>query len=218
MQVLEPDVLMQILMLQCCKRGLTNNFVTIYRGERGWKKFEAQFKKEDEEYKEKSDSIYVSYKEAFGEKWKFDHVKYFYDIDIFVFEGDDPYDIAQEHDYNSYQRYHGFHGSAYTFEDAIIQCANKTKKMFGNFDKEENFFTNKEKENHENHEFFLLDSEEESEGGITLATDSDYISVTDPVKNIRWAQWFAKTEEYKQNYPKFKKEVLKTKWDGKVIL
>ena len=203
-----------ISMIECCKRGRSNSSVTIYRGERGWKKFEKQFKEEDEEYQEKTEYIYVDYKDAFDEKWEFDHVKYFYDIDLFVFEGD-PDHRLQQYDYNFFQRYHGFDGSAVTFEDAIIQCANKTKKMFGNFSIDDNFFTEKEKENHKKYDIFLL--EPCLIDGTLPSLDPNYIDVTDTAKNIRWAQWFSKTELYKKDYPSFNKSVLKRKWDGNVI-
>jgi len=199
-----------ISMLLCCKRGHQNTTVTIHRGDKGWKKFEEQFKKEDEEYQEKTDYIYVDYKDVYGEKWKFDHVEYYYDIDIFVFEGD-PDCCAALYDYQQYQRYHGFEGSAKTFEDAIIQCATKTKKMFGNFDIEKNFFTEEERENHEAHDFFLLDF---CTDGIMPNIDPDYMAVTESAKNVRWAQWFSQTDLYKKDYPAFKKDVLKRKWDG----
>jgi len=209
----------QVVMLQCCKRGLTSSCVQINRGERGWKKFEKQFEKEDKEYNERTEFIYVDYKRAFGESWKFDHVKYFYDVDVFVFEGDLKSDsLVYNSDCNLYGRHHGFHGSAYTFEDAVIQCANRTKKMFGNFNIENNFFTKKETENHKKHEFFSGDPLDAiNAGNLDLAKDPDYMPVSDQDKNVRWAQWFSKTELYKKDYPKFNGKVLKAKWNGKVI-
>ena len=122
-------------MEKCCKRGKSeyckNAGITIYRHTKGWEKYKDQFEKEyknDLDTPKNLQSIDISYEKFYGEPWIFDHVEYWYETTFFVFMGNPYGNIKKQFDYTKWDRYAGPRGNANTFEDMLIDCAEKVKK------------------------------------------------------------------------------------------
>ena len=212
---ISPEVLgdshfdgMWFYMAKCCKRGKSDackRGVSIYRGEKGWRKFEDRF---EEEYKDDTDtlkglqSIDVSYEEKYGEPWVFDHVEYWYETTFFVFDGNPYYDLKYHMDYKNWNRYAGPQGGANTYEDMLISCARKVKKELGNFSLYKDFTTDEEKANHKKHSGFNFKKIKSGKhkGFSRMLRNSDYVHVDNGLINLRWLKWFIETDYCKKNW------------------
>ena len=202
-------------MSKCCKNGQAeypgNQDKVVHKGEKGWEKWKDLF---EEEYKDdpmaEFQCVSVPYEEYYGEPWVFDHVEYWYEIVFFVFTGN-PYDVKENYDYKNWGRYGGPEGGANSFDEMLIQCWEDVKKVFGDY-KWEDFDTPEEIANHEDHHAFLLnglfgmpaEAEAEAEelpvGSVPLIRDEEYLDVTNAMYNLRWLDWFRKTDYCKKNW------------------
>ena len=204
-------------MARCCKRGLSEGAkrgVNIYRGDKGWERFKKRFDREweedygdrdwknEEEYKTYRDTqfIDVSYKEKFGEPWRFDHVEYWYELTFFIFEGN-PYN-DEYIDFKKWMRYGGPEGGANTFEDMIIKAARDAKKAYGNFNIYKDFITPEEKKNNEEESMFIRDAD--GRINLNLKRNSNYAPVYNSLINLRWLEWFMETDYCKKNWTNYK--------------
>lgn len=205
-------------MAKCCKRGLSEGskkFTTIYKGDKGWKRFKDRFEKEYKDDKETTSSLQsveVTYKEKFGEPWVFDHVEYWYETTFFIFEGNPYADVGEHMDYKNWGRYAGPEGGANTYEDMLIRCARNVKRAFGSFDINKDFYTPEEKKNNKENRSFLT-SQIEGRKGYSLSSNPNYVSVENGLVNLRWLKWFIETDYCKKNWDcnikDFKKTVAK---------
>ena len=197
---------------ECCKRGIdkgARQMLSVYRGSKGWEKFKDKFEKEykdDNSIPHQLQNIHVKYEDMYGEKWKFDHVEYWYETVFFVFDGD----VEKQNDdwdHNKWLRYQGVQGGANSFEEAMINCARTFKKHFGNFNSYDSFLTDEEIENHEHNNSFNF--KPLKDGYSQMITNPDYINVSDGKMNLRWLKWFIETDYCKKNWdweiPQFKK-------------
>jgi hypothetical protein len=191
-----------IHMAKCCKRNKSEDCrrtMTLYRDEKGASKFKDRFEKEykaDSKTPKEFQSIYVSYKERYGEPWVFDHVEYWYETTFFIFTGD-IYDEKATWDYKNWSRYGGPEGGALTFEDAIISQARGVKKAYGSFNTYKDFLTEAEKKNHKCNDMFLRKKDNDY---ICLDRNPEYLNVTDGMKNVRWLKWFMETDYCKKQW------------------
>jgi hypothetical protein len=196
-------------MVRCCKRGKSewckNGGVSIFMGQKGWEKFKDRF---DEEYKDDNEtpdglkSIDVPYEEMYGEPWEFDHVEYWYELTFFAFEGNpykEPYEEQGYMDNAAWGRYGGPHGGANTFDDMLIECADKVKAIYGNFDSYNDFITDAEKENNKQDNFFLKETSD-STPYISMIRNPNYIDVNNGLRNLRWLKWFIETDYCKKEW------------------
>ena len=78
--------------------------------------------------------------------------------------------------------------------------AKKVKKLFGDF-KYDDFYTEKEKKNHEKYSPFNF---VKISGGMSqIASNSKYVDVPLGELNLRWWKWFETTKEYQKHYASF---------------
>ena len=194
-----------VTIVPSCKRGLAECYkhaCVMERGDKGWKKFENRFKKEDKEYEEEVSDIYVTYKEKYGEPWVFDHVSYVCEVDFFAFTGD-PYMTKDVNDCKKYDRHHGWYETANTFEDMLINCAKATRKLYGNFSvSRPDFLTEEEIDNHKHEDYFTFDLFRSGKNKeINFAeVNPNYMDVSDGLMNLRWLKWFSLTEYCKEEF------------------
>ena len=188
-------------MAKCCKRGLDEHCsksMSIYRGEKGWKTLKHKFKKEyknDSETPKKLQSIYTTYRKFYKEPWVFDHVEYWYETTFFACTCN-PYNENACRNFNNWDGFVGPMGGANTFEDAIIQCAKKVKKIYGDFNINRDFLTDEEKVNHIEQQMF----KNEDKSPLSFDRNPEYIYVSDAVINLRWLQWFMTTDYCKKQW------------------
>ena len=187
-------------MAKCCKRGYcyeSRNMTTIWRSSKEASKFKAQFEEEykDDDCPKELQSITVTYKERFGEAWKFDHVEYWYETTFFIYLGN-PYGNFMDHmDYKKWGRYGGPMSGANTFEEMIIKCARSIKKAYGNFNLYDDFKTTEEINNHKATSAFR-----------NLKSNKEHMEVNNGLLNLRWLKWFVETDYCKKNWDFNEKE------------
>jgi len=207
------------MMTECCKRGRTDysgkHGVTIYRGDKGWRKYEDRFEeehKDDKDTPKNLQNIDISYEEWYGEPWKFDHVEYWYETTFFIFEGN-PYGAIMEHsDYHKWGRYAGPQGGANTFEDMVINCAKKVKRAFGDFDDFKDFRLPEEIANHKEQDSFNFRDIKsgKSKGFFRMIKNKDSLDVYNGLVNVRWLKWFMTTDYCKKHWDYNMKDFEKT--------
>ena len=220
-------------MAKCCKRGLSDNsrrMMTIYRDDKKtldairlrdieiWEKIQKRFNRDNGNSEDKRlQYVYATYQEIYGEPWAFDHVEYWYETTFFVYEGN-PYDERECMDQKYWARYAGPEGGANTFEDALIGQAAKVKRIYGAFDKDRDFLTKAEKNNHKQQQMFLGDPflkekrKEITKDGLIpfrIEHNPEYLDVTSGMINLRWLAWFVETDYCKKNWDYHMKDFKK---------
>lgn len=195
-------------MVECCKNGKSSCVehygIDVFKGEDGWEKWKYKF---EQEYKDDQDltfqSVNVSYEEYYGEKWKFDHVEYWYELTFFVYTGDvyvDDYGVNSYLKQENWSRYSGPMGGATSFDKMLIDIANKVKEVFGDFNYvkiQSNLYTPEETEwmhkKYHNVKLTLkeLNSDSFSKNNIDLHVG---------IMNLRWLKWFMETEYAKEQW------------------
>lgn len=195
-----------------CKRGyskLRDGMFEISYTKENYKKYKGLFDiefKEDPEHKVFA-RVSVPYEKHFGEPWKFDHIEYWGELGFVMFLGKN---FKKYFDPKTWDRCAGIETSGRSFEELVINAAKEFKKVFGNFS-DEDFLTEKEKENHKKeHPIFFVKCKEPSNCS-QMKHNRKYISVTDAELNRRWLKWFAKTPYAKKNWKSTCKDVLSGK-------
>lgn len=192
-----------------CKRGydecVKKMGIEIRQNSKIAKKFKDKMKKEIDDFVKKYSTksnknlinlekqlitLNVSYQEAFGELWKFDHIEYWGELNFDVYYGDTS---KEDSDFKDWISYSGIEDGGRTFEEMIVKLSNKFKKIFGSFSRED-FLTEREKKNHEKQMPMIF-------GKKTMKRNTKYIKVTDSQLNRRWLKWFSKTDYCKKNWP-----------------
>lgn len=191
----------------CCKNGRfgdPNGNIDIsvwYEGENK-ERFKDRFLKEYyEDYGEDADlkalnsmySIHIPYIDYYGEPWKEDHAEYWYETTFFVFDGD-PYSRTDYYDPSKWMAYQALEDGSLSFEDMLIEMAEATKKIYGNFSCN-SFKTAAEKA--------YFDKEQKDFDIETSPLFSDDHMVVMPLpglQNLRWLKWFMTTEYAKEHW------------------
>ena len=136
---------------EVCKRGINElGSITVWNTPTNRKKFAKDFEKrysKEELAKNKLCSIYKTYKQVYGEDWKFDHVEYWWETTFQVFDGSIERDSNDWMDYKHWQGYCHGSGGTLSMEEAYIAAAQFVKETLGDF-KYDSFITEIEKENH----------------------------------------------------------------------
>ena len=184
-----------------CKNGISSGHykpedvtVRYRRGTKGFKKWKKEYFKEEDGYAnlgkglEALDSVEVPYREVYGYEWEHERYSYVADFCVVLWRG------------NVYERLEGTTAFGETFEDLIIACEKKVKKLFGDF-KYDDFYTEKEKKNHEKYSPFNF--VKISGGASHMTGNSKYIDVPLGELNLRWWKWFETTKEYQKHYSSF---------------
>ena len=188
---------------ECCANGepkINSRKVNVYKGDKGWEKYKRIFEKEFKDYPDENfQQISIPYEEKYGKKWEFDHVTYWYDVTFYVYDGN-PYSRKEVKDFKKWQSYEGVRGKGNSFEDIVIDCARKAKKLFGNFNCYNSFLTEEEKTNHKNNDCFLFKEIPDDPGCREMLPNSKYADITNGLTNLRWLNWFIKTNEAKKNW------------------
>jgi hypothetical protein len=198
-----------------CKRGIcevAKDCISISKGDKGWRKFQKEFDEDEAEYgKDPYQSIYVTYLELYGEKWKADSLSYFCDVDFFVYQGENMTSMDDIYNFKNYGRYHGFYTRSKTFEGLLINTAKKVKKIYGNWDINDDFITPAEIKNHDRQQMYLSKKLAKDDlNSYSLVSNPKHKEVTDVMRNRRWLKWFSKTEYCKKNWEnEFKSMVAK---------
>jgi hypothetical protein len=198
---------------EVCKRGycrLCKGEIDLHYTPENYKKYKELF---DEEIKQIEPGlktfarISVPYADHFGEPWKFDHVEYWGELSIVIFRG---MNFDKYYDIRNWERLQGVEASSRSFEELIINIADEVKKLFGNFS-EENFLTEKEKENHRAENPFFFVKCKDKPNCSQMKHNRSYMMVTDAEINRRWFKWFVKTPYGKKNWAETYKEALSWK-------
>lgn len=207
---------------QCMAWGLTptckhgewesgQNWITITKKTKGWEKFKDEFDTEEKKIEQTYDnpkdiardkkwlSITKSYKEFYGEPWKFDHMVYWYEIDFVVFHG--KLNAKEWMDYKAWQRYRGIRGEHASFEDVLINAARKVKKVFGDFSMwHDKMLSEAEVINHKKEKPFFFTPCKDYKGYSEMKSNSKYFSVHSDLINLRWLKWFVETDYCKKQW------------------
>ncbi len=185
-----------------CKRGYCEDAirgVSVYNKGENAKRFKKQFeteRKEDEEFYKKYPSLMkidVPYEELFGEPWRFDHISYWGELSINIY---DP-TSKEEKERDRWQRWCGVEANGRTFEEMMVKLAKVLRKDYGNFGYD-SFMTEAELKNNKEEECFFFKPVEDYRGlkGLTeMISNPKFIRVTEAEKNIRWQKWM----KYKKN-------------------
>lgn len=179
-----------------CKRGYSQEAirgVSVYNKGENAKRFKKQFeieRKEDEEFYNKYPSLMridVPYEELFGEPWKFDHVEYWGELTLHIFN----FKSKEKKESDKWINWCGPHASGKTYEEMIINLAKELKKTCGNFGYD-SFMTPDELKNNKEQECFFfkpVPDNDEYKGMSELVSNPKFIRVTEAEKNIRWQNW-----------------------------
>jgi hypothetical protein len=179
-----------------CKRGYSQESirgVSVYNKGKNAKRFKEQFdleKKEDSKFYEQYPfllKIDVPYEELFGELWKFDHIEYWGELTLKVYNPKP----THNNDYDRWDNWAGPHSSGRTYEEMIINLWKALKKDYGDFGYN-SFMTPEElKNNKENEIFFFKEVEDHPAYGkcSEMVANPNFIRVLDAEKNIRWQKW-----------------------------
>lgn len=144
--------------------------------------------------------IDIPYKEVYGYDWEFHKFKYCADFSIYRFiMPKNPTRRNMLLGYDLYQAYSGGYVTANSFEELIIECAKVVKKNYGNF-RIYDFETKEEKENHSKEDCFLHLPSKLGEAFTELKHNPNYIDVYDGVLNLRWWDWYMKTDHFQKNW------------------
>ena len=100
-----------------------------------------------------------------------------------------------------YRAYQGIYVESDTWEEMVIDMAEKVKKNYGNFSYMD-FYTDEEKENNakEDVAFFEKIEDDEHEGMSKMIFNEKFIHVSDAELNLRWWEWYKTTEHYEKNW------------------
>jgi len=193
-----------------CRRGeweSSKKILSIMKGDkkRHWEKFKDEFKKEELKlYKIYDDPkiinmeknflrINKTYKEVYGEEWKFDHIIYWYETTFNVFKG--KINTKDWVDAHCWENYESFYGQQRTFEDMLINMNVKAKKYFGNFKiYDKKLMSKKEIENHEKEKSFYFIPCKNKKGFSEMKNNKKYYEICNGLYNLRWLRWFVDTE------------------------
>lgn len=190
-------------MVPCCKRGYSKcepkeESLHVYRDDPEWNQFAEKFPDRIELFEEgkesKFDQIYLTYEEKFGEPWVFDHIGYWYELSIIVFDGDLNKPDLYPHNWRKFGT--DIEDGAASFEEMLIDIATKVAYCFGDYVLGDNrLLTSEEIQNHDEHEKYLT--------GVTdplIQPNPKYIHIDDNVINRRWLKWYITTEHFKTHH------------------
>jgi len=177
-----------------CKRsynsGAKSDGIRVFWTEENEKKFSKEFAKEFKEYTKEDIklqksliSIQVSYKKMFGEEWKYDHIEFWGEQNVFIYDQN-----------LGWQPFSGVSCGSRSFEEMVIELAIQLKKDFGNFNKYD-FLTEIEKQNHKD-EMPLISK------GKFLVRNKKFKIVSHEQLNLRWQKWFKITKKGKKYFEK----------------
>ena len=205
-------------MWQVCKNGaIKEHFISaknvqvwLNKGDKGFEeliKTHRDADDTDEDVADPSYTLYVPYRDVYGCEWEFEKYEYSAEACIVKFDKtkykkDTPF-YGQE----CFGRYQGCRVTTDTFEDGIVQVAEYVRKNFGDFNYD-SFLTDEEKENHKVERSFNMEiipeSTENIKGGrnYLMVDNPKYMDVQDAELNLRWWDWFRKTDYCKKNWDK----------------
>jgi hypothetical protein len=197
-------------MQKVCKRGFVEGpGITIFWGEPDAEKFKAKFLKHYSK-KELADehtfaTISISYEERFGEPWIYDHIEFWWELSFVVFQGNlnrESFDYANPKKWDSY----GFEsGGDVSWEQCIVDMADKVREHLGNFSDYKDFINEFEKKNHkENPLIFrpkkIARGKKSNKKYATVGFNDKNWRVHSGITNRRWLQWFVTTDYCKKRW------------------
>lgn len=186
-----------------CKRGYSNDVVksgvSVYNKGENAKRFKERFDKELKEYGDDDNGLYIKcpslvniivpYTELFGEPWKFDHVEYWGELTLKIYNKES----KEEHKPWRWVNWSGPNASGRTYEEMVINMAKALKKGYGNFGYY-SFMSPKEIQNNKDERPFFFKDSTDFKGCSEMINNPKYISVTNEEKNIRWQEWMKKNK------------------------
>lgn len=177
--------------------------VRTYYSEENYIKYKELFDKEFEEDKESPRefaTIDVPYETIYGKKWEFDHIEYWWELSFFVYTGDTYLKGVEKYDRKLWSAYGGPQGGSLTFEDMLIDMADKIKEVYGDFDSYQAFYTDAEKNNHEKVEWMISSPSKDKEGYKEITFNDKHVDISNGLMNVRWLKWFMETEYAKESW------------------
>lgn len=175
--------------------------VSVKWGKPGFEKYCEKYPDDVREVKDRDgivihSSVYVPYADIYGEPWKFGGTEYGADYSIYKFSGKLHSRSTRDQQYDAYEG--GFLYRA-TFEDVVIALADTIKCKFGDF-RADDFLTDVEKANHDQYNCFTFIPCPDEAGCKMMLKNPDHMDVPFSVLNLRWWDWFKKTDVYARDY------------------
>ena len=210
-----------------CKNGHYKDYyqkpenveVRLYKDDKDFEKFWEKYKDEDDDIDEEFISIYVPYNEIYGYSWKYDHTEYVADYSFYKYNKDEQYikylKTSREVDDKTAEKtasymntcWNAFQGGyvyASSFEELIIKLAEDVRERFGDFCCED-LLTTEEKQNHEDQWLMKFKDLDDGSGCSEMITNDKYIRLEQKDYNLRWWEWFVKTEYCRKNWEQYAK-------------
>jgi hypothetical protein len=203
---------LQVQIEKVDKRGRIEPFKgleDVYWTRENYKKFKPEFDKEFKEYSQEElkikglISVQIPYERVYGEKWAFDHIEYWGELDIYAFLGKD---FKNCHDTKKWQRLSGIETGGRSFQELIVNIGLEFKKIYGNFS-DQDFLTPREKKNNKNEEIFFF-KDIPNNTGKTMIRNPKYIHIEPAEFNRRWWKWFSKTPRCKKQWGSTARKIL----------
>jgi hypothetical protein len=172
--------------------------VDVFSNEDNYQKFYNKYADENNDKDHPCDYLNVPYVEIYGELWSYYRTLYCGNYSWFTYSPNKKYPKISNLQYEAYE---GSFIRAETWEELIIKVADDVKEKFGDF-KSEDFYTEKEKENHIKEEYFnRIPIEHNNQIKMfTLKRNKKYIEVSQGQLNLRWFDWFKTTKYFKDNW------------------
>ena len=203
-------------MWQICKNGVIKEHFISAKNVQVWlnkgdKRFDELIKiyrdadDTDEDVADPSYTLYVPYREVYGCEWEFEKYEYLADVSIIKFDKEKLKKGEHFYPQECFSRFQGCHVSCDTYEDSIISIAKLVRQTYGDFSYD-SFFTDEEKENHKTERAFNMEiipeSDRNDKGGrnYLMVDNLKYLEVSDAQLNLRWWDWFRKTDYYKKTW------------------
>jgi hypothetical protein len=193
---------------EVCSRGYSmynkDETLSIHYNEENYKRYKKEFDRELKHYK-KDDitrnlcTVDIPYERHFGEKWKFDHIEWWGEMSFVLFKGKDF--INNYFKVEEWERYQGIECSGKSFEQLIINTANKFKEAFGDVS-EDAFLSKEEKQNHKKFRpfYFVKLKDKKYKGCSEMKTNEKYMHINSAMLNLRWKEVFLNSDYCKKNY------------------
>jgi hypothetical protein len=181
----------------------------VYWTQENYKKFKNEFDEEfkgcgpDELNRKALISIQVPYEKVYGEKWAFNHIEYWGELNITAFMGKD---FKHGHDMKKWQQLAGIETGGRSFQELIVNMGIQFKKVYGNFSGQDFLTAREKKNNKDKKEFFFEDIPNTICG--KMIRNPEYIHVSSAELNRRWWKWFSGTLHCKKQWGDTTRKIL----------
>lgn len=161
-------------------------------------KFFKDYKDDDDDRDDPFCNISVPYEKIYGRAWS--HHKSVYVGEYSLVKFDKPNEDVNIFDYKYWTAYQGGRCKADTFEDLMVAIADDARSVYGDFGWQ-SLHTEEEIVNHaKEHPWIKDDSQKDDIPFYATKKNPNYIEVPETVINLRWWDWYRKTDHYQVNW------------------